>query len=273
MSNKIIILNKNNLEVGNSIKNKYVFKFLNSQRFDGQIALANIIMPYSTPNIYVDNCKLLIRYNNIDTNITIPTGFYTIETLNYYLQYIQQQPTNNIPYNIVSGVNQFFISLLYNSTYYSIEIRISPAILNGQAGKNNSTYNNLTPQVKILDDFNKIIGFPKDIYLPNNPQNSVFSTISKDYNLVPNLSPSNVYQMRCNLVNNNINIPSDILYSFSPNTTYGSLININPHELLYVDINNGLYNELSIEFFDERNQKLVILDENLVITLYLKLNE
>jgi hypothetical protein len=51
------------------------------------------------------------------------------------------------------------------------------------------------------------------------------------------------------------------------------LININPHELLFCEINEGLYNELRIEFNDERGKNLVILDENLVITLYLTLEE
>jgi hypothetical protein len=271
--NKIVILNKNNLDNNNGLKNRYVFKFSNSQKLKGKIALASIVMPYSTPNIYINNCSLTIRYNNIDTNIKIPTGFYSIANLNYYLQYVQQQSTNNIPYNVVNNINIYFINILYNTTYYSIELRINPTVLTGSAGKVGSVYNNLTPQVIITDEFNQILGFPKNVYLPTNPQNQNYSVISKDFNLVPNLSPSNVYTMLCNVVNNNITIPSNILYSFTPNTTYGSNINEKPNQLLFVNINEGSYNQLTLEFFDEFNRPLVILDENLIITLYLSLDE
>jgi len=271
--NKIIILNKNNLDNSNSLKNKYVYKFSNSQKLKGKISLSSIIMPYSTPNIYVNNCNFTIKYNNIETNINIPTGFYTISTLNFYFQYIQSQTNNNIPYNIVNGSNIYFINILYNTTYYSVELRINPAILSGSAGKVGSTYTSLTPQIKFNDDLNLIVGYPKNTYLPSTPQNNYYSTISKDFNLIPNLSPSNVYNLSCNIVNNNITIPSNTLYSFTPNTTYGSNINEKPNQLLYLNIVDGNYQNLIIEFFDELNKPLVILDENIIITLYLNLEE
>ena len=70
-------------------------------------------MPYSTPNIYIFNCSFTIRYNTINTAIKIPTGFYTIPELNYYLQFVMKMTNNNIPYNIVNGTEVFFINLLY----------------------------------------------------------------------------------------------------------------------------------------------------------------
>jgi hypothetical protein len=271
--NKIIIMNKNNLDNNNGLKNKYVYKFSNSQKLKGKISLASIVMPYSTPNIYVNNCRFTIRYNNINTNVVIPQGFYTIETLNYYLQFVQQQTTNNIPYNVISGSNVYFINILYNTAYYSVELRINPCILSGSVGKVGSVYNNNTPQVIITDEFNLILGLPRNQYFPPNIQQTPYTTISKDYNLIPNLSPSNVYNINCNIVNNNITIPSNVLYSFTPNTTYGSNINEKPNQLLFLNIVDGNYQQLILEFYNEFNQPLVILDENLIITIYLNLEE
>lgn len=272
-NNKIIILNKNNLDNSNGLKNKYVFNFQNSQKLKGKIALASLVMPYSTPNIFINNCRFTIRYNNIDTNIVIPPGFYTISTLGFYLNFIQQQTTNNIPFNVVNNIPNYFINIIYNTTYYSVELRINPTILTGQAGKVGAIYNGLTPQIIFTDDFNLILGLPKNQYFPSNPQALPFNTISKDYNLIPNFSPSNVYTLLCNLVNNNITIPQNILYSTSPNTTYGSNIIEKPNSLLFVNMNEGNYQNLTIEFFDEFNNPLVILDENIIITLYLTIED
>jgi len=271
--NKIIIINKNNLDNQNGLKNRYVYKFSNSQKLKGRISLSSIIMPYSTPNIYVNNCSFTIRYNNINTSIKIPTGFYTIPELNYYLQFSMKMTSNNIPYNIVNGIEIFFINILYNVSYYSVEIRVSPATLVGTQGKAGSIYTNNTPQIRFDDKLNEIVGFPINQFFPPSIQLVAYSTISKDYNIIPNLSPSNVYTVLCNIVNNNISIPTNIMYSFTPNTTYGSNINERPNTLLYVNINEGSYDKLVIELYDEFNQPLVILDENLVITLYLTLEE
>jgi hypothetical protein len=114
---------------------------------------------------------------------------------------------------------------------------------------------------------------PQNTYLTNIPQNTSYTTISKDYNLIPNLSPSNVYTVLCNIVNNNISTPSNVLYSFTPNTTYGSNINVSVNEMLFVNIVEGNYNQLILELYDEFNNPLLILDENIVITLYLNLIE
>jgi len=272
--NKIIILNRNNLDNNNGLKNRYIFKFSNSQRLKGQISLSSIVMPYSTPNIIIfKNSSFTIKYNNIETLINIPTGFYTITSLNNYIQYIQKQTNNNIPYNIVSGIDEFFINILYNTTYYSVELRINPCKLSGIAGKAGAIYNNLTPQIRFNDNLYKIVGFPQSTYIPSSIQSVSFTSISKDFNLVPNLSPSNVYNLQCNIVNNNISIPSNVLYSFTPNTTYGSNINEKPNQLLYLNIIEGNYQNLIIEFFDELNNQLLILDENIIITLYLNLVE
>jgi len=272
--NKIIILNKNNLDNNNGLKNRYVFKFSNSQKLKGQISLASIVMPYSTPNIILfKNSSFTIKYNNIETTFQIPTGFYTLTSLNNYLQYIQKQTNNNIPYNIVNGIDEFFINVLYNTTYYSVELRLSPCKLVGIAGKAGSIYTNNTPQIKFNDNLSLVVGFPLNTYIPSSIQSTIFTTISKDFNLVPNFTPSNVYNLQCNLVNNNISIPSNVLYSFTPNTTYGSNINEKPNQLLYLNIIEGNYQNLIIEFFDELNNQLLILDENIIITLYLNLVE
>ena len=271
--NKIIIINKNNLDNQNGLKNRYVYKFSKSQQLKGKVSLSSIIMPYSTPNIYIFNCSFTIRYNTINTAIKIPTGFYTIPELNYYLQFVMKMTNNNIPYNIVNGTEVFFINLLYNIAYYSVEIRISPAVLSGTVGKSGSIYTGNTPQIRFDDKLNEIVGFPINQFFPPSIQSVSYSTISKNYGMVPNLSPSNVYTILCNLVNDTINIPSNIIYSFTPNTTYGSNINERPSSLLYVNINSGFYDRITLDLYDELNQPLLILDENLIITLYLTLEE
>jgi hypothetical protein len=76
--------------------------------------------------------------------------------------------------------------------------------------------------------------------------------------------------MTCSLLNNSYSIPSTLMYSFSPNVSYGSQIQISPPEMSFVDIQDGSYNDFQIVFFDQNLNRISIQDTNLVILLTVK---
>jgi len=269
---KIIILNSKNFILNS--KNRFIYKFNNTQRIKGKMALASLIMPYSQENINKEtynNSTFQIIYNGQTTNISIPDGFYTLENLNYYLQYMMRETNNNIPYNIIDNNASYFLEFKYDTALYSVKLIAYPTTLSGTPGKPNSIYNGYCPQININSNFSDILGLQQNKLYPSIPNSNVINIIySKDEGKVPNLSPSNAYIMLCNIINNNISIPQNILYSFTPNTTYGSNINIYPPSLLWVDIYDNNYSYLEIEFIDENNNKLNIKDTNLIITLVIE---
>ena len=52
---------------------------------------------------------------------------------------------------------------------------------------------------------------------------------SKDGEIVPRLEPVEVVLVHCNLVNNNYQQASKVLFTFGPNKQFGQLITITPH--------------------------------------------
>ena len=65
--------------------------------------------------------------------------------------------------------------------------------------------------------------------------------------------------------------PGTVLYSFSPaSTTFGSLIQSNPNQYSFVNIQDGNYPYFDIQFYSQDFQPLQINDTNLVVMLLIK---
>ena len=84
---------------------------------------------------------------------------------------------------------------------------------------------------------------------------------------VPQVSPLSSYVLTCNLLNNNYAIPNSLLYSFSPQASFGSQFTIAPNQYSFIDIQPGQYNSFQISFLDQRNFPVALQDSNLVILL------
>jgi hypothetical protein len=125
-----------------------------------------------------------------------------------------------------------------------------------------------TPQVTILSSnaFNKVIGFTAGTY-PSPTQSTTYSKIS---DTVPQVTPVSSVILTCSIVDNRFSIPDNIIYSFAPNVTYGSQIQVQPSELTWVDIQDGQHNSLTLKFLDQNKNPLEILDTNLVVLLSIR---
>ena len=61
---------------------------------------------------------------------------------------------------------------------------------------------------------------------------------NKDGELVPRLETVEVFLVHCNLVNNNYQQASKVLFTFVPNKQFGQLITIIPHSLTMLKTTN-----------------------------------
>ena len=89
---------------------------------------------------------------------------------------------------------------------------------------------------------------------------------NKDEEIVPILETVKVVLVHCNLVNNNYQQASKMLFAFVPNKQFGQLITITPHSLTMIKTANAEFSFIEIWFTDQNNRPLQI-EDNVNITL------
>ena len=94
----------------------------------------------------------------------------------------------------------------------------------------------------------------------------------KDGEDVPKLESVEVVLVHCNLVNNNYQQASKVLFTFVPNKQFGQLINIAPHSLTMLSTTNTEFSSIEVWFTDQNSEPLKIEDNiNLTLTIGLTL--
>ena len=89
----------------------------------------------------------------------------------------------------------------------------------------------------------------------------------KDGEDVPILESVEVVLVHCNLVNNNHQQASKVLYTFVPSKQFGQLINIPPHSLTMLRTTNTQFSSIEVWFTDQNSEPLEIEDNNVNIAL------
>jgi hypothetical protein len=276
-----LILNSNNV-VPNGFGDTYIYRFpTGSVTFDNEtVALASISMFYSWYNIssattgsgYNNNTFQYVWYSaGAPTTITVvlPDGAYEIDDLNAYLQFVFVQ-NNHFLIN-ASGQYVYFFEMIANTTFGKVQLNAFPiptALPAGWTAPAGFTFpaTASTPQLVILstNNFGRVIGFNAGSYPPT-AQATTYSILSQ---LTPQISDINSLIVSCNLLNNKYSIPNTLLYSFAPRLgTFGSLIVEQPSQLQFVEIQDGSYTFIEVEFRDQNLNRIQILDTNLVILL------
>ena len=93
---------------------------------------------------------------------------------------------------------------------------------------------------------------------------------NKDGEDVPTLESVVVVSVNCNLVNNNYQQASKVLFTFVPNKQFGQLINILPHSLTILGATNTEFSFIEVWFTDHNSEPLEI-EDNVNLTLIIGL--
>ena len=83
------------------------------------------------------------------------------------------------------------------------------------------------------------------------------------------LEITEVVLVHCNIVNNDYQQNSRVLYIFVPNKPFGSLLEISPKNLIYLKTFNSEFQIIEVWFTDENSQPLQI-DDRINLTLVIK---
>ena len=86
------------------------------------------------------------------------------------------------------------------------------------------------------------------------------SEITKDENgeNVPNLEITEVVLVHCNIVNNDYQQDSRILYTFISNKSFGQLLDISPKKVIFLKIFNSEFSYIEVWFTDQNSKPLEI---------------
>ena len=83
-------------------------------------------------------------------------------------------------------------------------------------------------------------------------------TEDKDGENLPHLEVVELVLVHCNLVNNDYQQDSRILYTFVPNKTFGSLSEISPANHVFLKTFNSEFQEIKIWFTDQTSAPLEV---------------
>ena len=100
---------------------------------------------------------------------------------------------------------------------------------------------------------------------------STENKITKDKNgeNVPHLEITEVVLVHCNIVNNDYQQDSRVLYTFVSNKPFGSLLEISPTNHIFLKTFNSEYNELEVWFTDPNSNPLEI-EDRINLTMVIK---
>lgn len=271
-----IIIN-NTHYIGNN-KYKYNFPLGSVSLKNSSIALQSVNMYYSWPNIdkfKFNNALFTIAFPDGGAYtyyaVTIPTGFYSIEDINGFLQkwFIEQ----GLYLIDDKGENVYYVEFLTNIVNYAIQLNIYtlPSILpSGWINPGNitlpaigSSFNKPIVTIGDSNDFGKLIGFSPGDY----------SDDSQISDLTPQISPVQSIIIQCNFLNNKYSNPANNLFVFTTqNIEYGQMISINPY-LSFIDLLDASTDSIEISFVDQNYRELDIKDTNLTIQLIIKIEK
>ena len=86
---------------------------------------------------------------------------------------------------------------------------------------------------------------------------------------MPHLEVVELVLVHCNLVNNDCQQDSRILYTFVPNKTFGSLLEISPTNNIFLKTFNSELQEIKTRFTDQTSKPLEV-EDRINVTLIIK---
>ena len=275
-----LIVNSNNVQT-DGLNTHFQYKFISGSLNvpeNTEMCISNVTIPYSWFNL-----NLQVYNNTIFSytfpsssgqetfSVTIPNGNYSVNDINNYLQTVM---ITNGQYLVTSaGLYVYYITLAYDSTFYAVQLvtyAVPTSLPTGYLNPSGMTFPTVasTPQLVISSSYNfgSIIGFTSGTY-PSTVETSNVSTLS---NTVPNGAPVNALIMRCNLIDNNVTMPSDIVDSIPINAVFGANITYQPTFPKWLKVRAGRYAFMNISLVDQNLNAIQAVDSNLLITLLLK---
>ena len=86
---------------------------------------------------------------------------------------------------------------------------------------------------------------------------------------MPHLKITEVVLVHCNIVNNDYQLDSEALYTFVPNKSFDSLLEISPKNHIFLKSFNSEFRKIEVCFTDQ-NSQLLKIEDKISLTLIIK---
>ena len=200
------------------------------------IALSHLSIYYTWKNIKssCNNNKFKISAPTWDDKFELPDGFYSVSDIQDYFEHILEKHWE--------GIDEPSVYIYANKTENRITFKI----------KNGYSLEILTPETM------KLLGSTKN-------------EITKDKNgeNVPHLEITEVVLVYCDIVNNDYQQDSRVLYMFVPNKPFSSLLEISPTNHIFLKTFNSEYTEIKVWLTDQ-NSKPLEIEGRINLTMVIK---
>ena len=183
-----------------------------------------------------NNNKFKISAPTWNETFDVPDGSYSIAALQDYSEYIiKKYETVTSTYPVLIYVNTINNRIVFKiKTGYKLEL--------------------------LSKETMRLLGSTKSII-----------DSDKNSELVPKLESVDLVLMHCNLVNNDYQKASRVLFTFVPNKSYGQLMTTVPHPLIMLKTVNTEFSFVEVWFTDQDNKPLEI-EDNVNITMIIGVN-
>ena len=200
------------------------------------VALSNLSIYYTWKNMKssYNNNKFKISAPTWNEEFTVPDGSYLISDIQDYFEYILKKHRENTDKPSI----QIYINKIENRITFKINHGYSLELLTKETMK--------------------LLGSTKN-------------KITKDKNgeNVPHLEITEVILVHCNMVNNDYQHDSRVLYTFVPNKSFGSLLDTSPSNHIFLKTFNSEYDEIVVWFIDQ-NSKPLETEDGINLTMVIK---
>ena len=234
-----IFINTENSKTNES--NRFIYHFtdkVNLKNSNKNITLANLSMYYTWKNVKssYNNNKFKISAPTWNETFDVPDGSYSTAALQDYFEYIiKKHETVTSTYPVLMYVNR-----TNNRIVFKIKTGCKLELLSKETMR--------------------LLGSTKSI-----------TDSDKNSELVPKLESVDLVLMHCNLVNNDYQKASRVLFTFVPDKSYGQLMTTVPHPLIMLKTVNTEFSFVEVWFTVQDNKPLEI-EDNVNITMIIGMN-
>lgn len=245
---------------------------------NSQISIQKINMYFSFPNITSSNYQAATvqwlvggSYSSFSWNLTQNYNYATISQLNDALQAFC---ISNGLYLINGSSNVYYLTLVANPNSYGVDLTLFKVPTSLPVGytqpANFAGYPTIssTPRITFKSAFNRIIG-----YTAGTLYDGVTTQTSYTSQFCPQLSPTSAILVACNIAFNPLalNGSSSVMNVFTTkDTAFGSMLVVEPQELVWYDINASSASQLIVEFYNQDYQPLNLLDPQITVQLLIR---
>ena len=225
--------------------------------------IENIKTNESNKFIYQFTDKLNLKNPNKNMALANLSIYYTWKTLNLNIT------TINLEFLLQLGIVPLFC-LMDRILFLIYKIILSTLLKNQETTADNPPVQIYVDKIKNRIVFKIKTGYKLELLSKETIQllGSSKKDIdqNKDGENVPKLESVEVALINCNLVNNNYEQASKVLFTFVPNKQFGQLITITPHSPTMLKTTDAEFSFIEVWFTDKNNRSLEIGD-NFNITL------